>query len=47
LTEIDSYKEIFKRYESAARMRSWYGEKKRSWAEKVSKEEENRKKRRK
>ena len=44
LKKMDPFEEIFKRYESAARMRSYYQEKKKSWANKVKKEEEDKKK---
>ena len=43
ITEIDSYPNIFKRFESAAKMRAWFQEKKKSWAEKIRKEEEEKK----
>ena len=44
LSKIDSYETIFKHWESSAKMRSWYQEKKKSWANKIKKEEEEKKK---
>jgi hypothetical protein len=41
---LDGFKIVFKRFESAGRMRSWYQEKKKSWANKIKKEEEEKKK---
>jgi hypothetical protein len=34
LEQMDSYKTIFKRFEGASKMRSWYQEKKKSWEKK-------------